>query len=378
MKASNETLLCSFIGIAIVSIVYTADVLKLISHRTISATIDYSIWNVSPNYGHNDVNGTNEVIIPTTNSAAAATTERMIPNGTSSNIEVLPLKPPFRIVQLGEPRSASTFQTTLLFAIATLKSPPNTTIISRMNKPPMSKITSFVGKTHQELSAMDIVEKYRNKFDVPVHVFTSGHEGDPNGIEKNHNSLHHQVDDEEFYACSLCEIDKYYKKIFDLTEQDIKLLKEYMGHYEILRQCCGLQQSKYNRYRLHGCNVTELLEKDESIHYPWCERHDLPTIEKEFDAIPVFENRNLGGQLNGKTSKILWSQPGDCKKFDDMIKGGRDFNGQNKFKSCDTFLDQFSRDSIKKRLRRNGNKQKRTTQHQQKRRMRGTITTRTY
>jgi len=104
---------------------------------------------------------------------------------------------------------------------------------------------------------------------------------------------------------------------------------------------------------LHGCNVTELLEKDESIHYPWCERHDLPTIEKEFDAIPV-EARNLGRQLN---SKILWSQPGDCKKFDDMIKGGRDFNGHNKFKSCDTFLDQFSHDSIKKRLRRNGRKQ---------------------
>jgi len=246
MKARNETLLCSFIGIAIVSIVYTSDVLKLISHRTRSATIDYSIWNVSPNYGHNDVDGTNEAIIPTTTSAAAATTERMIPNGTSSNIEVLPLKPPFGIVQQGEPRSASTFQTTLLFAIATLKSPPNTTIISRMNKPPMSKITSFVVKTHQELFAMDIVEKYRNKFDVPVHVFTSGHEGDPNGIVKNHNSLHHQVDDEEFYACSLCEIDKYYKRIFDLTEQDIKLLKEYMGHYEILRQCCGLQQSKYN------------------------------------------------------------------------------------------------------------------------------------
>ena len=126
-------------------------------------------------------------------------------------------------------------------------------------------------------------------------------------------ALHHQALP-NMYNCSLCEVDSYVP-IFGLSQEDVKLLKEYMRYYEIMRQCCGFQQSIYNRYRLHGCNVTQLLIDQPDIHYPHCEQHDPPKLEKEFDALPLTHSHFK--------DNYRWKKPGDCAHFDKEIIPGR-------------------------------------------------------
>mmetsp|Transcript_23477 Transcript_23477/g.26928 ORF Transcript_23477/g.26928 Transcript_23477/m.26928 type:complete len:89 (+) Transcript_23477:3-269(+) len=78
-----------------------------------------------------------------------------------------------------------------------------------------------------------------------------------------------------------------------------------MSYYGIIRQCCGLQQSKYNRYRLHGCNVTQLLMDEPDIPYPYCEQHDLPKLEKEFDALPLKLSKSMPWCMGGESLVIV-------------------------------------------------------------------------
>jgi hypothetical protein len=66
-----------------------------------------------------------------------------------------------------------------------------------------------------------------------------------------------------------------------------------------------------------------LLIGQPGIHYPHCEQHNLPKLEKEFDALPLtpsqFEN------------DFSWEKPGDYAHFYKEIIAGRDFKGGNSF-----------------------------------------------
>eukprot|EP00536_Pseudo-nitzschia_multiseries_P014910 jgi/Psemu1/291715/fgenesh1_pg.787_\ len=275
-------------------------------------------------------------------------------DSTSTKAKVqYPLQPPFHLMQLGTPRTGSTFQTTLLDAIATLKTqqklqledpdgPPFeiSLLYHYAPTPKNGKIEPFVMKSHRVdfERFKNMTKRLKVKRGVDVHLFTSTHgTGNLDAAEFaqfSEISLHEQTLS-NLYNCSMCEIEKYVP-IFGLTPEDLAIIKEYMSKYEIIRQCCGLQQSKYNRYRLHGCNVTQLLADDPTIHYPYCERRDIPAIENEFAALPIkYRSR----------SEKTWTEPGDCAKFEEKIKNGKDFNG-SPFRSCDTFLKQYSPERI--------------------------------
>ena len=69
--------------------------------------------------------------------------------------------------------------------------------------------------------------------------------------------------------CSACEIERYIP-IFDLSDDDVTSLKQHMHDFEILRQCCGLQMSKYEMLRLHGCDVTQYMgQSDCKFWFVW-------------------------------------------------------------------------------------------------------------
>ena len=247
----------------------------------------------------------------------------------------LPLKPPFYIIQMGTARSGSTFQVTLLNTIVKLKtqqwydalgeSPPKISLTLKTPPPPKGTQGPFVVKTHAIGNTW--MNDLKERFGITTRVFTSSI------LNHTHvnTALHHQALP-NMYNCSLCEVDSYVP-IFGLSQEDVKLLKEYMRYYEIMRQCCGFQQSIYNRYRLHGCNVTQLLIDQPDIHYPHCEQHDLPKLEKEFDALPLTHSHFK--------DNYRWKKPGDCAHFDKEIIPGRDFNG-HKFVSCALTLNKIN------------------------------------
>lgn len=266
-----------------------------------------------------------------------------------------PLKPPYYIVQYGPPRTASTFQAQLLNIIVGYKSKQLLQDTKKINqhtfsmKPgPKTKKAlryGFVVKTHHITTADEIIDLYQKQFGITVSVFTSSSEvtshlslaATTNSTIIN-NVLHDQTSI-NMRDCSSCEIDNYYKSIFDLSNEEVKLFEEYMKNWEILRQCCGIQQSKYNRYRLHGCNITQLYIDQPTNNYPYCENYILSDIETNIQS---FMSKDIEYQhpdnhdLNGK----LWSNPGDCKRIDQDIMNGAEMNHHYKFETCDTYFDQ--------------------------------------
>jgi hypothetical protein len=143
------------------------------------------------------------------------------------------LRPPFKIVQIGEPRSGSTFQYELLRAIAALKSPPDTkiesTFISKKNwsthpftgAMDLASNSTFIIKTH----TYDVYLR-KASHDAGVAVFSSS--------EIVPYSLYTQKR-ENLESCSECEIEKY-RPFFNLTDGDIAILKQHMRDFKILRQ----------------------------------------------------------------------------------------------------------------------------------------------
>jgi hypothetical protein len=266
----------------------------------------------------------------------------------------LPLKPPFYIIQYGPSRTASTFQSQLLSIIVGLKSKQSITMDQKLQHTfAMSSIAAgrkrdkkygFVLKTHNQGQVYKTIDAFQQKFGITVSVFMSSNEISMNENESmisNSTTKINVLHDQTFANmsnCSLCEINNYYKPIFDLSNDDVTLLEEYMKNWEILRQCCGIQQSKYNRYRLHGCNMTQLYKEKPTNNYPYCENYNLPDIENNIVSMSkdiVYRHPN-DNDNNGK----LWSKPGDCKRIDQIIINGGEMNKVYKFKTCDTYFDQ--------------------------------------
>jgi hypothetical protein len=141
------------------------------------------------------------------------------------------LRPPFKIVQIGKPRTGSTFQYELLRAMVALKSPRDTKIQSRFifswSSDPfngtfdLTSNSTFIIKTH---APDDAIEKASH--DGLLAVFSSS-EIVPYSIYTHKRA--------NIERCSECEVEKY-QSIFNLTDDDIEVLQHHMQDFTILRQ----------------------------------------------------------------------------------------------------------------------------------------------
>lgn len=236
----------------------------------------------------------------------------------------MPLQPPYRIVQLGKRRSGSTFQFQLLDAIARLNTGNLYNITFQGFVPTYVKISaahervgeSFVVKSHNERDpSLEGAQK-----DGKLVVFTSGF---PPDHRISRFSLYNQRR-EGLEDCSMCEIEQY-REIFGLSYDDVAKLKAHMQAFEKLRRCCGFQMSKYEMARLNGCNITQEMKQRPS--YPNCDM-DKSAMERDMANSP------LG--IRNDNPESLWSQPGDCAKFDALIRQGIRGRGRryNKVEHC--------------------------------------------
>ena len=228
------------------------------------------------------------------------------------------LKPPFHIVQLGEPRTGSTFQFVLLSAIAHLKSPSQTKInVSfyakyNFNNGLLKEIKegqSFVIKAHY--GDMSLLKKQQENGYISIFASSS-----------KFSFAILQQDREQLVKCSLCEIERY-KDIFYLTPNDIINLTEHMKYYEIIRKCCGLQMSKYEVLRLNGCDMRQHILKPD---YPKCEEYNIADVEMKFQASSI--------PYSVTSSEMNWAKPGDCARFNKIVESGKGFNG-SELKKCE-------------------------------------------
>jgi len=226
--------------------------------------------------------------------------------GTANLNYTADLNYPYRIVQIGVPRTGSTFQFELLQAIVHLKSPTGSETTHLVNNPVLTyldfrKTKSFVTKVHAETK---IIKELQSQGDIVV--FASSDIVPYASYVQNRNDL---------VACSMCEIENY-QPIFGLTTNEVQILKEYMSLFEKIRQCCGMQMSKYEIMRLNGCDMKNYVNKPD---YPMCEQYDFTDIERKFEASPI--------PYNEKNPLLLWAKPGDCARFNLEISSGKAHNG---------------------------------------------------
>jgi len=299
----------------------------------------------------------------------------------------LPLTPPFRIVQAGQPRSGSTFQHQLLDAIAHLKSEESGTaaaaaaggrsILTEFVGLPdgrtagrirqyASQNESFVFKTHEKWDNADLQALHRSG---EIVLFASLYTVRPSSASGTDRSAAKaagaQITSTAASAplaayiqysgnlenCSACEIDRY-KPIFGLTDNEVTFLKLRMELYGTIRQCCGMQMSKYRMAQLHGCDVTEFLRLPSFPHR--CDTANITDVEVQFHEISTVGSPLLKGQrvpYNVIRNEYNWAEPGDCAKFDDKIKSGRAFNNQE-FEGCEPAVKRLRRAARRARRRR--------------------------
>lgn len=243
-------------------------------------------------------------------------------NDTTLSASPFPLKPPYRIVQYGIPRSGSTFQTHLLHAIVSLKQ-PNSHIQFMVNSKNLEDDSSFLVKTHKfDDRLMQIAEQH------DVSTFTSKSLVGTSDRDMIMNNFTYPVlytqTKENLLNCSLCEVD-HYSKIFGLTKKEVEDIKQYMKYYEIIRRCCGYQMSKYEMKRLNGCNMTKYRSLPS---YPNCEAYNKTDIEI------LFANHPGGIMHHSLNPTFNWVEVGDCQRIDESIATGVGFN-RRKFEGCD-------------------------------------------
>ena len=87
------------------------------------------------------------------------------------------------------------------------------------------------------------------------------------------------------------------------------MLRMKFKYWEILRQCCGDQSSKYHMAALNGCDMTPYLQDPAN---PMCERHNMSFIEEEYCKYESCNNKP-------SRTDTTWRGPGDCARIDKLI-----------------------------------------------------------
>jgi hypothetical protein len=214
-------------------------------------------------------------------------------------------RPGLRIIQYGTPRTGSTFQHKLLCLVVRMRL--NSTAPwcgwrrGRIRDDDIEGIgANSVIKTHTS-------PKLSRRASDAV-VFTS---------QKDTSIFAGSVVSQTMATFSMCPLNEVqrYRAFFGLTDAQVLAIRAYLRFWMIIRQCCGLQQSKINRQRLHGCPTSV---GTDSPRYPACEAYNVTAVEKLLSELEAFRFQRV---------------PLQCAKDEAEIIGGLDFNGR-KFQGC--------------------------------------------
>ena len=99
--------------------------------------------------------------------------------------------------------------------------------------------------------------------------------------------MFHMFKFDVFITCPLCEVENY-AKFFNLSNEEILQVRQYMRYWSILRQCCGFQQSKRKRQVLHGCGDFSYHIQG-ALDYHDCFSKNLSAVEHAYVSSLLFE-----------------------------------------------------------------------------------------
>ena len=136
--------------------------------------------------------------------------------------------------------------------------------------------------------------------------------------------------------------------LFGLPAAVTRDVHEHMKYWEVLRRCCGTQQSADHRLELHGllapAQGSDGSNGSAAAAAAAAQRHSQGSSYDAADCdtyrLPSVEQRLLGTRLGRLYPAQLWLaalrpeervRPGNCLAWERDIRGGVDFNGRMRY-----------------------------------------------
>ena len=83
---------------------------------------------------------------------------------------------------------------------------------------------------------------------------------------------------DEFVELGLASIRRNFRAVFpDVSDEQFLMVREYMAHWDVLRQCCGGQAARSVVAQLHGLRTRK---RSWQLDRPHCELYDLDVVEE--------------------------------------------------------------------------------------------------
>lgn len=118
-----------------------------------------------------------------------------------------------------------------------------------------------------------------------------------------------------------------YQRIFGMNESQYDHLRAYMRYWEVIRKCCGVQSSADHLRVLHAtvgghdAETKHLEHAFEDLDYPDCEIYNLTQVEENFEATQVRRwMSDLGKRGQYKNGMdFYYTGPGYCRRQNTAI-----------------------------------------------------------
>ena len=227
------------------------------------------------------------------------------------------------IYTAGQPRTGSTFQYVLLCVLAHLRSDsvncggnPNATLsVVKMHSSPRT--------LHLDSSTM-LFTTERDAGWISANVLWTG------------KNVTYSQQYNKFVQCPLCEVQAY-QPIFQLSDEEVLQVTQYMRYWSILRQCCGSQLSKFYMPEILGCAELDY-HTEGKIGYHNCGAMNLTAVEYRLLRTHLYSIVPAEKLAGPDLLKFVWAKQGDCTRSHGAIRSGIGFNlaKLNRTKVCAT------------------------------------------
>ena len=122
-----------------------------------------------------------------------------------------------------------------------------------------------------------------------------------------------------------------YQAVFSLSEAQYLLLRTYMRYWQIVRKCCGFQSSCLNVLQLNPGHQAEVAERrtfEQALDYPSCQMYNLSAVEEFLVSTTLWQQaqRLIADGKHNPPGRFLFDGAGYCDRTVEMIKQGLGMN----------------------------------------------------